>query len=492
MADTDQQTCYIATAIPYVNGAPHVGHAMEAVISDVLARYHRQLGDDTIMTLGTDEHGGKNMETAQSLGISPQAFVDQNTAVFKELYTALDVHIDRFTRTTDKAHISTSQEIWKRLEKYIYKGSYSGMYDTKEETFVSEDEARQLKNDDPERFARLHAVEEENYFFKLSKFTKQIQKAIESGEFEIVPVARRNEVRTLLNEGLHDISISRPKSKIPWGVEVPGDKDQVMYVWFEALINYLSVLGYPSSDDVDRYWPANYQVVGKDITRFHAVIWPAMLLGLELPLPEVLYVHGFVTMNGRKMSKSIGNVVSPLEILSDYGVDAMRYYFMRHIPSHGDGDFTWEKFEAAYNGELGNDLGNLVQRVSKMIHRYQDGVIGDIPEPEHDTGPYHQAFDELRFDKALEYTWGLIRGLNQYLEAEKPWELAKSKDEQEHIREIFAYVVGSLMQITSLLHPFMPRTAATINAMFKDGVVNSAEGVLFPRKELHVAAAKTQ
>ncbi len=487
MSEGDQQdSFYVATAIPYVNGAPHVGHAMEALISDVLARYHRQLGDDTIMTIGTDEHGGKNLETAQKLGISPKQFVDQNTQIFKDLYASLDVHYDRFTRTTDSKHAKTSQEIWTRLKPYIYKSTYSGMYDQKEESFVTDEEARSIQTHDPERFKTFQRLKEDNYFFKLSEFTKLIQKLVSSGDFRIVPESRKNEVLSMLDGGLKDISISRPKSKIPWGIGVPGDDDQVMYVWFEAVINYLSVLGYPDHDDVNRYWPADVQVIGKDITRFHAIIWPAMLLGLEMPPPLTLYVHGFVTMNGKKMSKSIGNVISPVEILADYGVDAMRYYFLRHIPSHGDGDFSWPKFEAAYNNELGNDLGNLVQRVSKMILRYQDGVIGDIPEPEHDTGPYHEALDELRFDQALEYVWGLIRGLNQYLEAEKPWELAKDPEQADHIREIFAYVVSSLLQISGLLHPFMPRTAATMSSIFIDGVVKNFDGVLFPRKELHV------
>jgi methionyl-tRNA synthetase len=299
-----------------------------------------------------------------------------------------------------------------------------------------------------------------------------------------VPESRRNEVLQILEDGLQDISVSRPKAKIPWGIPVPGDNEQIMYVWFEALANYVTTLGYPDGPDM-RYWPANIQVVGKDITRFHALIWPAMLLAADLPVYKTLYVHGFVTMDGKKMSKSIGNVVSPLEILRDYGVDAMRYYFLRHIPSHDDGDFTWAKFEAAYNNELGNDLGNLVQRVAKMIHRYQDGVIGDVPPPEHDTGPYHDALEELRFDKALDYTWGLIRGLNQYLEEERPWELAKDPAEADHVREIIAYVVSSILQVSALLHPFMPQAAASIHSIFKDGVVTSYDGVLFPRKELH-------
>ncbi len=476
-------TFYVATAIPYVNGSPHVGHAMEAIISDVLARYHRQLGDDVIMSIGTDEHGGKNMEMAEKLGVTPKQFVDKNVQVFKDLYTSLDIHYDRFLRTTDPKHAESSHAIWRKLSEFIYKGTYVGMYDTKEESFVTEEEARQIKQSGPKRPERLQRLEEENYFFKLSEFVRPIKAAIDSGEMRIVPTTRRNEVLHWLEEGIQDISVSRPKNKIPWGIAAPDDPSQVIYVWFEALINYLSLLGYPEHSDVKKYWPANMQVLGKDIVRFHAIMWPAMLLGLKEKLPETVYVHGFVTMNGKKMSKSIGNVVAPSEIIDAFGVDAVRYYFLRHIPSHDDGDFSWPKLEAAYNGELGNDLGNLVQRVSSMITRYQSGIIGEIPTPEHDTGPYHEAFEDLRFDKALDYVWGLIRGLNQFLEEEKPWELAKNPNEKEHLEEIFAYVVSSLLQISGLLHPFLPRSAAVIHAMFKDGVVKKYDNVLFPKIE---------
>lgn len=480
-AQDSDNTFYVATAIPYVNGAPHVGHAMEAIISDVLARYNRQLGKDTIFSIGTDEHGGKNMETAQKLGISPQRFVDQNTQAFKDLYKVLDVSYDRFIRTTDKAHEAACMQVWKRLEKFLYKSSYVGMYDQKEESFLTDEEARHVQQHDPERYARLHKLEEENYFFKLSEFTKPIKKAIESGEMEIVPKSRKNEILSLLNEGLEDISFSRPSDKISWGISVPGDAKQTMYVWVDALLNYITLLGYPDHADFKKFWPANVQVIGKDISRFHCAIWPAILLALGEEVPKKVYIHGFVTMNGQKMSKSIGNVVAPLEIVSAYGVDAMRYYFMRHIPSHGDGDFTWEKFEMAYNAELGNDLGNLVQRIASMVNRYQDGVIGEIPGAQHDIGPYHSAFDELRFDKALDYVWGLVRGLNQYIEAEKPWELSKQDGQEDHLQEIFAYSISTLLQIAMMLTPFMPQAAAGIRAVFQDEVVKNYDGVLFPK-----------
>lgn len=474
---------YVTTSIAYVNAVPHVGFAMEMIQADVLARYHRAKGDDVLFTTGTDEHGGKNAEAAAKLNLTPKRHVDNLSQNFKDLGTVLDISYDRFIRTTDKQHETGAAVIWKKLKDYIYKDKYVGMYDQREEEFITIEVARELKEHDPERFNRLQEVEEENYFFKLSAFTPQIKKHIEEGSLRIVPAAYKHEILKLLEQGLEDISISRPKAKIDWGIPVPGDEDHVIYVWFEALMNYITVLAYPEPADLKKYWPADVQIIGKDITRFHAAIWPAMLLGLKMDLPKNLYVHGFVTINGEKMSKSVGNVISPLEIVSAYGADAMRYYFLRHVPSYGDGDFTWEKVENAYNGELGNELGNLVQRVASMVNRYQDGVIGDMPSGEHDLGPYDEALADFRFDKALDYVFTLIRGQNQYIDEQKPWEIAK--EDSEHLREVLAYSAGSLMQIGQLLEPFMPRTGAKINEIFSSGVVKNYDGPLFPRVEIH-------
>ena len=431
---------YVTTSIPYVNDVPHIGHAMEFIQADVLARYHRQLGHDVLFGTGTDEHGGKVMDKAKEMGVAPEEYVKKISESFKDLMTVLSVENDKFIRTTDPKHVSAAQQIWKDLSDHIYKGNYVGMYDQKEETFLTEDEAREIEKTDPDRHKRLQKLEEENYFFKLSSFSRKIRDLVDEDKLRIVPKVHKNEIMRLLTDGLEDISISRPKTKIPWGIPVPNDSDQTMYVWFEALMNYITMLGYPDGADMKKFWPADVQVVGKDITRFHAAIWPAMLLGLDLPVQNNLYVHGFITMDGKKMSKSTGNVVAPLEIVSEYGADATRYYFLRHIPSYGDGDFSWEKFEAAYNGEIGNELGNLVQRVAKMIKQYQDGAIGEIPADEHDEGPYHEAIEDFRFDKALDYVWGLIRGLNQYLEEQKPWEISKT-GEADHVQEILAYCV---------------------------------------------------
>jgi methionyl-tRNA synthetase len=336
-----------------------------------------------------------------------------------------------------------------------------------------------MKPDHPQAYQKL---EEDNYFFRLSKYTDQIQTAIETESFLVLPKTRRNEVLALLKEGLEDISISRPKDKLAWGIPVPGDKDQVMYVWFEALMNYLTVLGYPEHDDFKKFWPADVQVIGKDISRFHAAIWPGMLLSLGLPLPHMLYVHGHITRDGKAMSKSLGNGIAPKEVVDKYGIDPYRYYFLRHIPSYEDGDFSWETFEAAYNNELANELGNAVQRTVAMITKYQGGLVGDIPPGEHDVAQYQQAIAECHFDRALDEVWERVRGLNQYIDEEKPWTIAKEGDE-DHLREVLANQASDLLQIADLLEPFMPDTAVKIRNVFKDGVVRPIEGTLFPKKD---------
>lgn len=473
---------YVTTSIPYVNGEPHIGHALEFVMADVLARTARQQGMPTIFSTGTDEHGTKIAEKAASLGITPQVLTDQMSIEFRELGSLLNISYDRFIRTTDKGHEQRAQLIWKALESDIYKATYTGWYDVKEESFVPEGQADPLRMD-PNHPQAYHKLEEENYFFRLSKYGDQIKEAIELGAFQIVPETRKNEILAVLREGLEDISISRPKEKLEWGIPVPGDDNQVMYVWFEALMNYITVLGYPEHKDYRDYWPAQTQVIGKDIIRFHAAIWPAMLMSLNIPLPKQLYVHGFITMDGKKMSKSVGNVVSPKEIVAKYGVDAFRYYFLRHIPSYNDGDFTWDAFEAAYNNELANELGNAVQRTSAMIMKYLGGIIGEIPAAQHDRAPIDEAVKLCRFDRALDHTWDQVRGLNQYIDEEKPWEIAKNKDDADHLRDVLAYQAGCLLEIADLLTPFLPETAEKIKAVFAEGVVRPIVGTLFPKAE---------
>jgi methionyl-tRNA synthetase len=473
---------YVTSSLPYVNGEPHLGHAMEFVMADVLARYARQQGDTVIFSTGTDEHGGKIAEKAAELKLTPKALADKMADQFAVLAKKLDLSNDRFIRTTDPGHEQRAQLIWKSLKKDIYKGKYTGWYCTGDEAFFTETEVKANKGVCPNHNRPYEKIEEENYFFKLSEYGITIRKMIEKGDFLIVPETRRNEILSLLREGLEDISVSRPKDKLSWGIPVPGDSKQVMYVWFEALMNYVTVLGYPEHADFKQFWPANAQIVGKDIARFHATIWPAILLSLDQPLPKTLYVHGFINVEGKKMSKSLGNYVSPDEVIDKYGTDAFRYYFLRHIPSYNDGDFSWDHFEAAYNNELANELGNAVQRTVAMVQQYQEGVIGDIPPAEHDIAQYQTSLKECRFDRALDEVWDQVRGLNQYIEAEKPWEVAKTKD-ADHLRGVLAYQAGALIQIADMLEPFLPATASRIKAVFDSGLVKPIDGTLFPKQE---------
>ena len=473
---------YITTSIAYVNGEPHLGHAMEFVMADVLARRARQVGDTVIFSTGTDEHGGKIAEKALELGITPQALADKVSAKFSSLADDLNISNNRFIRTTDKGHEQRAKLIWKGLEKDIYKGKYIGWYCTGDEEFFNEKYVKENNGVCPDHNRPYEKIEEDNYFFKLSKYGERILELIESGQFKIVPETKMNEIVSLIKSGLDDISVSRPKSKISWGIPVPGDEDQVMYVWVEALMNYITVLGYPDNKDFKDFWPAQVQVIGKGILRFHAAIWPAMLLSLDLPLPETLYAHGYVTIGKQKMSKSLGNSVSPDEVIAKYGADAFRYYFLRHIPSYGDGDFTWETFEAAYNNELANELGNAVQRTAAMIEKYQKGIIGDIPPAKHDMGQYEEALAACRFDRALDEVWEQVRGLNQYIDEAKPWMVAKENDE-DHLREILAYQASSLLEIATMLEPFLPDTASKIKAVFEEGIVRPIDGTLFPKQD---------
>lgn len=473
---------YVTTSIPYVNGEPHLGHAMEFVMADVLARRARQLGDNVLFSTGTDEHGGKIAEKALELGVTPQALADKMSAQFSTLAKDLNISNDRFIRTTDKGHIQRSKLIWKALEKDIYKGKYIGWYCTGDEEFFNEQVVKANHGICPDHNRPYEKIEEDNYFFKLSKYGERILELIDSGQFTIIPDTKLNEIVSVIKSGLDDISVSRPKSKIDWGIPVPGDPDQVMYVWVEALMNYITVLGYPDHQDFKDFWPAQVQVVGKGILRFHAAIWPAMLMSLDLPLPEVLYVHGYVTIGNQKMSKSLGNSVSPNAVVAKYGADAFRYFFLRHIPSYGDGDFTWETFDNAYNNELANELGNAVQRTAAMIEQYQKGIIGDVPPAEHDMGQYDEALIDCKFDRALDEVWEQVRGLNQYIDEQKPWLVAKEND-AEHLREILAYQASSLLEIATMLEPFLPETAGKIKAVFEEGIVRPIDGTLFPKQE---------
>lgn len=487
------KTCYITTAIPYVNAKPHIGNALDYVLADTLSRYKKMNGEEVFFQVGTDEHGNKIAAKAAEAGLEPKAYTDSLIDNFKQMMQAVGAEHTDFIRTTDERHRVAAQLVWQKLEPYIYKGEYEGWYCVGCESFVTDKEAKVNNGACPLHNRTYDRLSEENYYFKLSAFTDQIKQAIEQKEFVIEPSFRQNEILKLLETGLEDISISRPKKHLSWGIPVPGDPDHVIYVWIDALSNYISVLGYPDGDNFKKFWPADVQIIGKDIIRFHAAIWPAMLIGLGLPLPKKLLVHGFVNVGGSKMSKTVGNVVDPLEIIDGYSSDAFRYYFLRHIPTQDDGDFTWEKFENAYNNELGNELGNLVQRVVIMIKKYQNGVIGDLQRPQHDAKPYHDAMNTLQFNQALDIVFKSIRSLNGYLEEVKPWEIAKLKaagdaDAEAHLSEVLTYAVGTLEQIALEIEPFMPQTAQTMKKIFAEGVITPYNGVLFPKIYNHTTA----
>ncbi|MCA9341168.1 methionine--tRNA ligase [Candidatus Saccharibacteria bacterium] len=483
---------YITTAIPYVNGTPHIGNALDYLLADIWTRYQKQNGHNVRFQIGTDEHGNKNAMKAAELGLTPQDYVDQAHLPFKAMAEKVGASYTDLIRTSDMHHKAAVQYIWNLLKPHIYKDRYEGWYCTGCEQFYTDKEVAETEGLCPNHKKEYEHLSEENYYLRASDFTDRIRQAIESNEMEIVPEFRKNEILALIKDGVKDVSVSRPRKSLSWGVPVPDDPEHVIYVWIDALSSYITALGYPDKPDWQDYWPANVQVIGKDILRFHAITWPAILLGIGAPLPQKILAHGFINIGGGKISKTVGNIVSPDEIIDTYGLDAFRYFFSMHIPTQEDGDFTWEKFEKAYNGELANDLGNLVFRVGNMINRYQAGVIGDAPQGEHDMQEYHEAMKNLEFNKAIDSVWATVRSLNKYIDDVKPWMLAKNKDTDQdaegHLSEVLSHCVGNLLQIGDLLVPFMPNTANAIHNTFESGIVKLPEGVLFPKIHLHTEA----
>lgn len=484
-----EKKLYITTAIPYVNGTPHIGNALDYLLADIWTRYQKQNGHEVRFQVGTDEHGNKIAAKAAEAGLDPKSYTDQTYINFETLMKKVGAGYTDFIRTTDPHHESSVQYIWQQLQPYIYKNKYTGWYCVGHEAFFTDKEVQATGGVCPDHQTPYQQVSEENYFFKTSAFTENIKAAINDGTMQIVPEFRQKEFLELIKDGLPDVSVSRPKKSLTWGVPVPGDPEQIIYVWIDALANYITVLGYPDNAEWRQYWPADVQVIGKDILRFHAGIWPAMLIGMGVPLPKRLLAHGFINVGGAKISKTVGNGIDPNEVIDNYGLDAFRYYFSRHIPTQDDGDFTWEKFENAYNNELGNDLGNLIQRVSGMILKYQAGVVGESQQTEHDMSSYHEAMEGLEFNKAIDEVWNMIRSLNQYIDNVKPWEVAKKvgkdTEAEPHLAEILGHCAGALLQIGDLLVPFLPNTAAFIHQTFDSGVVKQAEGVLFPKIYRH-------
>ncbi len=475
---------YNTTAIPYANATPHIGTAMDYLYGDILLRYYTSQDHDALLSIGTDEHGTKIEQKAIDNNITPQELVDSLQPEFQKMRTALNLDFNHIVnvRTTDPDHVRRVQDIWTKLDEagVIYKSTYEGWYCSGCESFIPENEAKELNYVCPDHNKPLEKLSEDNYYLKVSQFTDQIR---EFAANSVVPSWRGKEILELIKDGAQDVSISRPKDKLSWGISVPGDNTQVMYVWIDALSNYITALGYPDSDWQKDFWPANVEIVGKDILRFHAIIWPAMLLALGLELPEKLLVHGFVNVGGSKMSKSIGNVVSPLEIIENYGTDAFRYYFARHIPTFDDGDFTWEKFEAAYNGELANNLGNLVSRTTNMIKKYCDG---NIPEITQNFGSlsYKSHIEDFKLYLALGEVFLIATGCNEDIDEDKPWEIYKN-DDKDKLEEVLGSYVARLVELSDMLQPFLPETAKKIREIFGGDKLPDEIPMLFPKKYLH-------
>ena len=468
------QEIYITTAIPYVNGAPHVGHAEDYLLADIYARYQTMQGKNVRFQAGTDEHGNKIEKKAGEQQIDIKEYVDQNSAKFQNFLQKFDIKYTDFIRTTDPSHIERVQKIWQRLEKHIYSSSYDGWYCEGCERFVTQKEYEDNQGACPDHQAPYQHLTESNYYFRVSDFKDEIKAAIENGKMQILPEFRKNEILKLL-EDTPDVSISRPVAHLKWGIPVPGDESQVMYVWMDALTNYITILGYPDQD-ISNYWPATVQVVGKDILRFHAILWPAILLGLGLPLPRTILSHGFIQVDGQKISKSLGNGIDPVEVLEKHGINAFRYFFSKHIDTFLDADFTWEKFENAYRNELANDYGNLVQRLSVLCQKNSveklDFSSSFVPE-------YAELMDRFEFTNAINKAWGMIQDVNRHIEEQKPWQLAKTDPEQA--RASLTGLVKELLVANHHLKPFLP-VAETVESIFTgSGQILPPETPLFPK-----------
>jgi len=492
-----RQAYYLTTTLPYVNDRPHIGHALEFVQADVVARYKRLQGYDVILNFGTDEHGQKIYKKALESGKEPQAYVDEYAATFDELKQVLNFSFDNFIRTTDPAHKEAAREFWRICLKHddIYKQAYKVKYCVGCELEKTDSE---LTNNicplHPNR--EIEVRDEENYFFRLSKYTEALSKLYEERPDFVIPAFRLNEIKTLIKEeGLKDFSISRLKEKMPWGIPVPDDESHIMYVWFDALINYISTIGWPKDmDTFKKYWVDTGGVVqfaGKDQVRQQAAMWQAMLMSANLPPSKQIIIHGFIVGEGGiKMSKSLGNGVDPFEVVKEYGTDALRYFLLRHIHPFEDSEFTMDKFKEAYNADLVNGLGNLVSRVMRMfvdakleLHEEEKRKINEEFFKELDHGNFYtNGFDNYNLNHSMDYIWDIIKSVDKVITDNQPFKLIKSdnsKDKERAVKDIL-FAVAQLDFIAMLLEPLLPETSGKI----KDLINNHKfpETPLFPRK----------
>ena len=453
---------YITTAIDYVNNRPHLGTAYEKIAADAVARYKRHAGFDTRFLMGNDEHSINVERAALEKGLDPQAYCDEMAGVFRDVWRRLDVSYDDFIRTTEPRHARSVQALFQRILEAgdVYKGKYEGFYCVGCERFLPEKDLVDGKC--PNHKTAPQWVSEDNYFFRLSKYQGRLLEHFRAHPEFLIPEIRRNEIVNVVEGGLEYISVSR--SSGTWGIPLPNDPGHTVYVWFDALINYISGVGYPrTGGDFERYWPADLHVIGKDITRFHCVVWPAMLLSAGLPLPRSVLGHGFVHFEGEKLSKSLGNIVNPLDVVDRGGADALRYYLLKEVPLFRDGDFTWDLFIDRYNADLANDWGNLFTRTISMVHRYRDGRLVDAA-PSDGLGEliaaairdYRAAMDGYRIEAGIEAAWAIIRRANRLVEERAPWNLAKDPSRAGELDTLLATLARALEHTALLLHPIMP------------------------------------
>jgi methionyl-tRNA synthetase len=505
-------TFYVTTPIYYVNATPHVGHAYTTIAADILARHRRQRGDETFFLTGTDEHGSNIPRVAQEAGLDLREFVDRNSAAFREMVASVNASNDFFIRTTDERHGERVQEFLQRIydHGHIYEGVYAGLYCTRCEAFYTE--AELVDGLCPQHGIPPEFVEEKNYFFRLSAHAGPLLRLFDQRPDFVLPRIRYNEARRFIEQGLEDISVSRERQH--WGVRVPWDEEQVVYVWVDALINYWSALAFarPDEDLRPRLWPEVRHLLGKDILKFHCVIWPALLVAARIDVPRQLFVHGYLLRDDRKMSKSVGNVIDPLDLIDVYGVDPIRYYLFRQVSFGQDGSISLESLHERYERELGNDLGNLLSRTTAMIARYRRGRLGVAevsPDLANAIGQLQAGvagrLDQFDLSGALEDIWELVRRLNRHVEQSAPWELAKDDARSRELDRVLYELVDGLRAVAIALAAYIPDTSSRILEALRQppdlawdrvapGATTAVEGIepaspLFPRVEAPGAAA---
>ncbi len=484
---------YVTTPIYYVNDAPHIGHAYTTILADVLARFHRHAHDEVFFLTGLDEHGQKVMQAAQKRGMTPQAHCDDLAPRFLNLWEKLDIRYDDFVRTTQERHKRVVRDVLQKVYDAgdIYLNEYEGLYSVAEERFITQTEF------DSGQFRDVKTLKEKNYFFRMSKYQKQLIEYIESHDDFILPVSRRNEILGFLKQPLGDLCISRPKSRMDWGIEIPFDRDYVTYVWFDALINYISIPGYLYDEaKFKQWWPADVHLIGKDILTTHSVYWTTMLFSLGLPQPKTIFAHGWWLTGDSKMSKSLGNVVNPLDLIEQYGIDAVRYYLMKEMVLGQDANFTMDSFIKCYNSDLANDFGNLLNRVSGLIGKNHGGIIPKTSDHE-PTDAEKEIFQlasalEKRVDEniahfkvqdAVSAVIEFVRVMNKYMESQAPWKLAKT--DMKAAERVLATAAFSLKTAATYLTPVMPDKCAQVLDILSspDGKIKT-HPALFPRIEV--------